>query len=198
MKSIDFTNEELKEARVYYSEEKIRLEAKLDYVMGMLVKLGGSVRISSIKKSKVTAKGLKPKKRGPKSIWGEFIIKRLRARNTPMSYVDLIDDAMAIHKISSDKLSAARASILNSAFRLRTVHGKIETVGRAGRKEKLIVLTKWLQDDGALKPDYAKYLKEEVGFMMGQIHNVISNLEEEQRVGVKGKSDEEIEADGRK
>ena len=46
--------------------------------------------------------------------------------------------------------------------------------------------------------DYAKYLKEEVGFMMGQIHNVISNLEEEQRVGVKGKSDEEIEADGRK
>ena len=41
-------------------------------------------------------------------------------------------------------------------------------------------------------------LKEEVGFMMGQIHNVISNLEEEQRVGVKGKSDEEIEADGRK
>jgi len=46
--------------------------------------------------------------------------------------------------------------------------------------------------------DYAKYLKEEVGFMMGQIHNVISNLEEEQRVGVKGKSDEEIDADGRK
>ena len=159
MKSIDFTNEELKEARVYYSEEKIRLEAKLDYVMGMLVKLGGSVRISSIKKSKVTAKGLKPKKRGPKSIWGEFILKRLRARNKPMSYVDLIDDAMAIHKISSDKLSAARASILNSAFRLRTVHGKIETVGRAGRKEKLIVLTKWLQDDGALKPEYAKAFK---------------------------------------
>ncbi len=159
MKSIDFTNDELKEARVYYSEEKIRLEAKLDYVMGMLVKLGGSVRISSIKKSKVTAKGLKPKKRGPKSIWGEFIIRRLRARNTPMSYVDLINDAMAIHKISSEKLSAVRASVLNSAFRLRTVHGKIETVGRAGRKEKLIVLTKWLQDDGALKPDYAKAFK---------------------------------------
>ena len=66
MKSIDFTNEELKEARVYYSEEKIRLEAKLDHVMGMLVKLGGSVRVSLIKKSKVTAKGLKPKKRGPR------------------------------------------------------------------------------------------------------------------------------------
>ncbi len=155
MKKIEFTDEELKEARVYYSEEKIRLEAKLDHVMGMLVKLGGSVRVSSVKKSKVTAKGVKPKKRGPKSIWGEFIIKRLRARNTPMSYVDLIDDAMAIHKLSSEKVSAARASILNSAFRLRTVHGKIETVGRAGRKEKLIVLTKWLQEDGSLFPFFS-------------------------------------------
>jgi hypothetical protein len=60
-------------------------------------------------------------------------------------------------------VSAARASILNSAFRLRTVHGKIETVGRAGRKEKLIVLTKWLQEDGALKPDYAKAFKKSQG-----------------------------------
>lgn len=159
MKSIEFTNEELKEARVYYSEEKIRLEAKLDYVLGMLVKVGGTIRSSSLRKSKVTAKGLKPKKRGPKSIWGEFIIKRLRARNTPMSYANLIDDSMAIHKISSEKASAVRASILNSAFRLRTVHGKIETVGRVGRKEKLIVLTKWLQEDGSLKPDYAKAFK---------------------------------------
>ena len=163
MKKIEFTDEEFKESQVYYSKEKIRLEAKLDHVLGMLLKLGGSVRISSLDKSTLTAKGLKPKKRGPKSVWGEFIINRLRARNTPMSYIDLIDDAMAIHKFSSEKVSAARASILNSAFRLRTVHGKIETVGRAGRKEKLIVLTKWLQEDGALKPDHAQKFKKSQG-----------------------------------
>lgn len=159
MKNIEFSDSQLKEARLYYSEEKIRLEGKLDYVVGMIVKLGGSVRVPSIKSSMVTAKGLKPKKRGPKSIWGEFILKRLMARNVPMSYIEMIDDAMSIHKISSEKKSTARASILNSAFRLRTVHGKIETVGRKGKKEKLIVLTKWLQEDGELKPDYAKAFK---------------------------------------
>ena len=77
MKNIEFSDSQLKEARLYYSEEKIRLEGKLDYVVGMIVKLGGSVRVPSINSSTVTAKGLKPKKRGPKSIWGEFILKRL-------------------------------------------------------------------------------------------------------------------------
>ncbi|PCJ81383.1 MAG: hypothetical protein COA49_04605 [Bacteroidetes bacterium] len=163
MTNIQFSKEELKEARAYYSEDKLRLEAKLDHVNGMIAKLGGSVRVASIKKSKVTAKGVKPKKRGPKSIWGDFIIKRLRARNKPMSYGDLIDDAMAIHKLSEDRVGAARASILNSAFRLRTVHGKIETVGRAGRKEKLIVLTKWLNEDGMLQEEYAKAFKKMQG-----------------------------------
>jgi hypothetical protein len=163
MMEIHYSKQELKEARAYYSEEKLRLEANLDHVNGMLAKLGGSVRVASVKKSKITAKGLKPKKRGPKSIWGDFIIKRLRARNKPMSYGDLIDDAMAIHKLSDDRVEAARASILNSAFRLRTVHGKIETVARAGRKEKLIVLTKWLKDDGTLEQEYAKSFKKMQG-----------------------------------
>lgn len=163
MTTIEFSKKELKEARAYYSDEKIRLEAKLDHVNGMLAKFVGTGQVASVKKAKLTAKGIQPKKRGPKSIWGDFIIKRLRARNKPMSYVDLIDDAMAIHKLPDNRVSAARASILNSAFRLRTVHGKIETVGRAGRKDKLLVLTKWLKADGGLQPEYAKSFKKMQG-----------------------------------
>ena len=62
-----------------------------------------------------------------------------------MSYDELIADAMSIHKIPEARKESAKASILNSAFRLRTVHGKITTVGRAGKKDKMVVLTKWLE-----------------------------------------------------
>ena len=66
---------------------------------------------------------------------------------------------MAIHKISEERKNNAKASILNAAFRLRTKEGKIVTVGRKGRKEKLLVLTKWLNEDGSLKEEYAKAFK---------------------------------------
>ena len=74
-------------------------------------------------------------------------------------YSDLIDDAMAIHKISNERKDSAKASILNAAFRLRTKEGRIVTVGRKGRKEKLLVLTKWLQEDGSLRNEYARAFK---------------------------------------
>ena len=67
-----------------------------------------------------------------------------------MTYEELIADAMSIHKIPEERHASAKASILNSAFRLRTVHGKIVTVGRPGKKDKLVVLTKWITPDGAL------------------------------------------------
>ena len=84
---------------------------------------------------------------------------RLRARQKPMSYEELIDDAISINKIPESGHKATRASILNSAFRLRTVHGKIVTVGRKGKKEKLLVLTKWLDEKGILTDPYAKEFK---------------------------------------
>ena len=52
---------------------------------------------------------------------------------------------------------------MNSAFRLRTVHGKITTVGRAGKKDKMVVLTKWLEADGQLKLKYGKAFKSVMG-----------------------------------
>ena len=174
MSNVKFTKQELKDVQAFYSEEKTRLEAKIKHVNSMLSKLSGETSFIDVissttsstpntSKSKLTQKGEVPKKRGPKSIWGSFIIKRLRARNKPMSYTDLIEDAMAIHKLPADRKGSAKASILNSSFRLRTVQGKIQTVGRPGRKEKLIVLTKWLQEDGSLMPEYAKAFKKNQG-----------------------------------
>ena len=165
MSNVKFTKQELNKFISYYSKERERLQEKLEIVNSMLFKLDGEVTDVASEKDqvkpsgKLTSKGEKPKKRGPKSIWGKFIIGRLRARQKPMSYDDLIADAMSIQKISENRQSNARASILNAAFRLRTVTGQIVTVGRKGRKEKLIVRTSWLNEDGSLKDEYSRAFK---------------------------------------
>ena len=157
MTKIEFSPKETASLQAHFAREKKRLAAELAHVELMLSKLG-------VPSKKATTKsGRTPKKRGPKSIWGAFILKRLRARNRPMSYDELIADAMSIHKIPEARLKSARASILNSAFRLRTVHGKIVTVGRPGKKDKLVVLTKWVEESGSLKPEHAKAFKSVMG-----------------------------------
>ena len=166
MSKIDFTSKEIASLKAHFTNEHQRLTQELQHVELMLSKLGvSSASLTSASKpsSGLTAKGLPPKKRGPKSIWGAFIQKRLRARNRPMSYEELIADAMSIHKIPEARKESAKASILNSAFRLRTVHGKITTVGRAGKKDKMVVLTKWLEPNGSLKPEHAKAFKSVMG-----------------------------------
>lgn len=166
MVKIDFSSKEIASIKKRYSQERRRLVEELSHVEWMLAKLGeespsGPAGVAAAKG--LTAKGLPPKKRGPKSVWGTFIQKRLRARNRPMSYDELIADAMSIHKIPDARKEKTKASILNSAFRLRTVHGKITTVGRVGKKDKMVVLTKWLEDSGALKPEFAKSFKDVMG-----------------------------------
>ena len=166
MVKIDLTAKEAASLKLHLQKEHLRLTAALDHVETMLAKLGApstTLTDPTKKGSTITAKGVPAKKRGPKSIWGAFIQKRLRARNRPMSYDELIADAMSIHKIPEARLKSAKASILNSAFRLRTVHGKITTVGRAGKKDKMVVLTKWLDDKGGLNADHAKAFKEAMG-----------------------------------
>ena len=162
MSNVKFTKQELKKFITHYTNEKNRLEEELEIVISMLSKLRGEVSYDNPQVNPVdnlTAKREKPKKRGPKSIWGKFIVARLRARQKPLSYDDLIADAMSIQKISEERKSNARASILNAAFRLRTVTGEIVTVGRKGRKEKLIVRTSWLKEDGSLKDEYSRAFK---------------------------------------
>ncbi|MDA0728448.1 MAG: hypothetical protein O3B70_00125 [Bacteroidetes bacterium] len=156
MSHIEFNAQEISALRLHFSEEKAKLESQLVHVELMLEKLGGAVAVKRRRTLGMTAAGEPPKKRGPKSVWGAFIVKRLRARNRPMSYEELIDEAMTIHKISENRRNSAKASILNGAFRLRTVHGKVVSVGRPGKKEKMLALSKWLEQDGSLKPEFAK------------------------------------------
>ena len=153
----------------FYEQERGRLSGQLAHVEEMLVKLTGQPLSP---RRAIAASGLsssKQRKRGPKSVWGNFIVKRLRARNRPMTYRELIDDAMAIHHLGPEREASARASILNSAFRLRTVHGRVETIGRAGKKEKYLVLTKWLDQDGMLTSPFDEEFRKVAGGRHGAV-----------------------------
>lgn len=157
---MEFTSQEIQSMKRFYEAERGRLIGQLMHVEQMLEKITGSpLSPRQLMRDYNSMATNRPKKRGPKSIWGNFIVKRLRARNRPMTYKELIEDAMSIHHLPEEKENSVRASILNSAFRLRTVHGRVETVGRAGRKEKFLVLTNWLDNDGMLKSPYDQEFK---------------------------------------
>ena len=117
MSNVKFTKQELRKFVAHYTKEKQRLEGELEIVNSMLSKLTGYVsNVGSVKPQvkptgKLTAKGEKPKKRGPKSIWGKFIVARLRARQKPMSY----DELLQTQCLSKKSLSSVN-QMLEQAF----------------------------------------------------------------------------------
>lgn len=147
----------------YYTEEKIRLTAKLKHVESILRKLNGD-NIDAQTGVLLTKKGSKAKKRGPKSVWGRYILDKLTEFDHPMSYRELMNLAMNEHNYDEARFQNVRASILNSAFRLRAIQGKVATVGQEGKKEKYLVLASWLNPDGTLLPKHHKWLRKEMDF----------------------------------
>lgn len=160
---LDLSTEEVNEMRRAYEKELIELNFRVEHVKSILSKLGGTIPQNTAKKAVAKAaapKRKRRKKRGPKSVWGDFILDRLKKAERPLSYSEMLEDAMLIHSLSEDKRSNAKASILNSAFRLRTVHKKIDTMGADGRKEKFLVLAQWKQDENTLiEPYQSRYLQ---------------------------------------
>lgn len=160
---MNLNTKETSEIIQYYADEKIRLSAKLKHVEGILRKLNGE-NIDSDTGVILTKKGEKARKRGPKSVWGKFILEQLEECNHPLSYRDLMNVAMEKNNLDKGKFQNVRASILNSAFRLRAIQGKIATVGEDGKKEKFLVLTEWLKKDGSLEALHQNWLKKEMDF----------------------------------
>ena len=168
---------ELQQIKSFYEQERIQLAAKLRHVDEVIVRLGGSsmamaepplTAVSAApakrgpgrpRKAASDSKAKKvgrPKKRGPKSVWGNFILRRLRQCDRPLSYSELVRDAMVLNNIPAEREKNAKASVLNAAFRLRNTLKKIDTVGLPGKKEKFLVLTSWVESEGKLKSPYDK------------------------------------------
>jgi hypothetical protein len=177
-RTIQFTAEELNDLRLAYEKEYIELTRRLEHIRSVLNKIGSDVpagpsvpvtiqrsqrqESSDSSQQRALPKPRKSKKRGPKSVWGDFIVRRLKKLDRPMSYAEMLNDAMDIHNIPDEKRQNAKGSILNSAFRLRKTHKRIETIPVPGRKEKFIVLTDWLGNDGKLMHPYAQRMEDQI------------------------------------
>ncbi|NOY36892.1 MAG: hypothetical protein GXO83_04890 [Chlorobi bacterium] len=152
----------------FYREELEKTVRRLEHIRKILEKIEpGSSEIdysslpvdtqTSVSKPAVK-KVSRRKKPGPKAIWGNFILKRLRQLNRPVTYNDLIKDAMLFFKLGDNKKDAVRQAIMNSAFRLRNKQGKLATYRKPGTKEKYVGLKKWFDSQGKLLSEYKKRL----------------------------------------
>jgi hypothetical protein len=162
IESMNFNEAESKELADFYNQEKIRIQAQLRHVEKILRKISGRTMDSS--GVILTKQGFKAKKRGPKSVWGKFILEQLAICKRPMSYKELMEIALKLHGGGNSNYQSIRASILNSAFRLRSIQGKVATVHQEGKKEKFIVLVQWLDDKGMLPKEQQNWLKKEMNF----------------------------------
>jgi hypothetical protein len=160
---MEFSPQESASILKFYTDQRNRLLGELKHVELTLRKLKGK---NQDKETGVllTQTGSKARKRGPKSVWGKFILEQLIEENRPLRYSDLIGLAMEKKGSGSDDYSKVRASILNSAFRLRAIQGRIFTVGEDGKKDKFIVSRNWVDDSGRVRKSDLKYLSEEHGF----------------------------------
>ena len=178
---IDLSDQDLVAMKAFYQQELERTFQRLEHIKRILEKIdanGPSISISynqpeapkattaiasSVEETAAPLVAEAPvqkrkKKRGPKPVWGNFILKRLRQLDRPISYNDLIDDAMVYFKTPAENRLKTRHAISNSAFRLRTIQKKIDTVAIKGKKEKYLVLKRWV-DNGVLKEDYQDKLR---------------------------------------
>ena len=167
--SVVFNDAESRALRQFYEAELVQTVARYEHLKSVLGKLGVQVgdlpagTASAPVAAKPAAAVAKPKrkrkgKRGRKSIWGDFILKTLRKIDRPVFYSELVRMAQIQFNIKEDKLKELKAAINQSAFRLRTVHCKIDTIGESGKKEKRVGLKTWFDEDGNLKPEYAAKL----------------------------------------
>lgn len=166
---MQFSSEEVKAMKAFYEQELSSTIERLKHIQSVLTKIGGSqisVEINlgstgstsnqaSTKTVKKTTKAKRGAKRGPKSIWGNFVMKKLKELDKPLTYDELIEEAMKFANVPPENAQKIRQSIINVTFRLRAHERKIDTFSK-GSRIKYIALKSWFDEQGKIDPAYAK------------------------------------------
>jgi c-di-GMP-related signal transduction protein len=148
------------EMKSFYEAELIKSVKRLQHIQTILGQLKSDVKVEIVvagiqqdtePKPRRTSRKKTRGKRGRKSIWGEFILQTLKDSGRPLKYSDIVTAARVKFNIPEKKMKTLKAAINQSAFRLRTIHNQIETIGEVGKKEKLLALSKWVDSNGNLK-----------------------------------------------
>lgn len=170
METLKFSGEEAAAMKSFYQEELHKTLNKLRHIQAVLGQLGdhttqinvttggqveslSSSATSSTETKSLATKKSPGKKRGPKSIWGTFILKRLQQLDKPLTYNQLVDEAMVYFKLNESKRQTVVNAINNSAFRLRKNSGRVDTFNAGGR-EKFVALKSWFDASGKIRPEY--------------------------------------------
>ncbi len=172
--NLDLTDTQLSDMKHFYEVELQKTVAKLRHLQDVLSKMDGGTQVQisvldatgggmpttrpALSDDSSSGKRKRKKKRGRKSIWGEFILQTLKSTDRPLLYSEIIQAAKVRFNVPDSKKVALKAAINQSAFRLRTIHKKIDTVGEEGKKERYMALLTWYED-GKLAPKYSKYIK---------------------------------------
>ncbi|TVR40941.1 MAG: hypothetical protein EA392_02750 [Cryomorphaceae bacterium] len=180
MATFQFKDSEVATMRDFYHEELRKTLSRLEHIKGVLdqlgdnttqiqISVGGAQAISTAaskaktteakagatSESKAAPKASKGKKRGPKSIWGAFILKRLQQLDKPLTYEELVEEAMVYFKLKEERRQSVTNAIINSAFRLRKNSGRVDTFAKGGRI-KFVALKSWFEAPGKIKAEYGK------------------------------------------
>lgn len=98
------------------------------------------------------------KKRGRKSVWGNFVLKRLKSTQKPLSYDDLANHAIVLLKEDKSDFAKIRKSIIGAVFNLRTKQEKVATIPKDGTRNKYVLLKSWVDQDNKMLPEFKNKL----------------------------------------
>lgn len=87
------------------------------------------------------------KKRGRKSKWGDFILKRLRAVNRPLTYDELANHAQVSLTLPSEEYDKTRRALVGAVFQLRNKQNKVKTFPKSNSRDKYVLLIKWVNEN---------------------------------------------------
>lgn len=155
---------EVERLREMYEQELSKTLERLSHIEAILSQLNSSPSKpgnepasarATVAKSLGRPKARKGKKRGPRSVWGNFVLKRLKDLDKPLTYEEMVKEAMTFANVGPEKEKNIRQSIINTTFRLRTVEGDIDTFSM-GNRIKYLALKDWFDDNGQIRPEYAK------------------------------------------
>ncbi len=110
---------------------------------------------SKIKKEskKTSAVNKTKEKRGRKSVWGKFIVNRLRSVHRPLTLDELTDHAIVTMKLDPSRFEKTRQSVVSAVFALRK-KDKVVTIPIKGSREKMVGLYNWVDDRGKLIDEF--------------------------------------------
>ncbi|WGK64425.1 hypothetical protein [Croceiramulus getboli] len=163
--NVSLSGDALKQIKLHYQEEYAKTLKKLKELEQVLQELDPvqldaapvtelNTAPSSTADKPKTQKRKYKKKRGRKSVWGKFIMDRLKATQIPLSYDQMTNHAMVVKKLAPSEKDKTKRAISSAAFNLRKNAEKIDTYGIKGSREKYLVLSSWLDDKGQLEDKY--------------------------------------------